>query len=157
MLSARRIYIPLLLVAGAVVALDQLTKQLAAAHLAGGRHVDIIEGVVRLRLVHNPGGAFGLFQGVPGLFLIATLGIVAVILIWAHKLESPRWSAPLGMVLGGGLGNALDRLFRDTDGAVVDFIDLHVWPVFNVADMAIVFGALAILFIGWRDAEREEE
>ena len=138
------------------MALDQLTKQLATAHLAGGRHVDVIEGMVRLRLVHNPGGAFGLFQGIPGLFLVATLGIIAVILIWARKLENPRWSVPLGMVLGGGLGNALDRLLRDTDGAVVDFIDLHVWPVFNVADMAIVCGALAILVTGWRDAERED-
>lgn len=140
-----------------VVALDQLTKQLATEHLSDGRHIDIIDGVVRFRLVHNPGGAFGLFQSIPGLFLVATLGIIAVILIWAHQLEDPRWSVPLGMVLGGGMGNALDRLFRETEGAVVDFIDLHVWPVFNVADMAIVSGALAILLIGWRDAGREEE
>lgn len=140
-----------------MVAIDQLTKQLALDRLSGGEHLDVIEGILRFRLVFNPGGAFGLLQGVPGLFLIATLGIIAGILIWAHKLENPRWAIPLGMVLGGGFGNALDRLVRDTDGAVVDFLDLHVWPVFNVADMSIVFGALAILLLGWKDSPEEEE
>ena len=146
---------PLLLTGAVIVAADQLTKQLALDRLADG-HYDVIEGVLRLRLVYNAGGAFGLLQGVPGLFLIATLGIIAGILIWAHKLENPRWAAPLGMVLGGGLGNALDRLLRDTEGAVVDFIDLHVWPVFNLADMAIVCGAAAILILGWKDPPEEE-
>lgn len=155
--SARRIYVPLLITGGVVVALDQLTKQLALGRLGRGEQVDVIEGILRFRLVFNSGGAFGLLQGVPGLFLIATLGIIAGILIWAHKLENPRWAAPLGMVLGGGFGNALDRLVRDTDGAVVDFIDLHVWPVFNIADMSIVFGALAILLIGWKDSPEEAE
>ena len=138
-----------------VVALDQLTKQVALDRLGGGHHVDVIEGVLRFRLVFNAGGAFGLLQGVPGFFLVATLGVIAGILIGAHRLENPRWAAPLGMVLGGGVGNALDRILRDTDGAVVDFVDLHVWPVFNIADMAIVCGALAILFVGWRDTPEE--
>lgn len=153
--SARRVYLPLLLTAALVVAADQLTKQVALDRLADG-HYDVIESVLRFRLVFNAGGAFGLLQGVPGLFLIATLGIIAGILIWAHKLEDPRWATPLGMVLGGGFGNALDRLLRDTDGAVVDFIDLHVWPVFNLADMAIVCGAAAILLLGWRDTPEED-
>lgn len=154
---ARRVYIPLLITGAIVVALDQLTKQWALGALADGHHIDVIEGVLRFRLVFNSGGAFGLFQSVPGLFLIATLGIIAAILIGAHKLEDQRWAAPLGMVLGGGFGNALDRLLRDTDGAVVDFIDLHVWPVFNIADMAIVCGALLILFLGWRESPAEAE
>ena len=140
-----------------MVALDQLTKQWALDALSDGNHIDVIEGILRFRLVFNSGGAFGLFQSVPGLFLIATLGIIVAILIGAHKLEDPRWAVPLGMVLGGGLGNALDRLLRDTDGAVVDFVDLHVWPVFNVADMAIVSGALLILLFGWKDTPKEAE
>ena len=128
--------------------MDQATKQWALDTLRGGS-IDVIEGVLRWRLTYNSGGAFGLLQGLPGFFLVATLVIVGGILIGARKVDDPRWAIPLGMVLGGGLGNAADRLLRDTDGAVVDFIDLHIWPVFNIADMAIVCGALAILFLGW--------
>lgn len=117
--------------------------------------IDLIEGVVRFRLTYNSGGAFGLLQGLPGFFLVATLVIVGGILIGARKVDDPRWAIPLGMVLGGGLGNAVDRLLRDTNGAVVDFIDLHVWPVFNIADMAIVLGALTILVLGWGSSGRE--
>ncbi len=140
-------------VATVVVGIDQLTKQLALDRLQDGPPHDVIEGVLRFRLTFNPGGAFGLFQDFAGVFLVATLVIVAGILIGVRNITDARWSPALGLVLGGGLGNGIDRLFRDTSGAVVDFIDLHVWPVFNVADMAIVCGSLAILFIGWRTEE----
>ena len=144
-----------MLTAAAVLALDQGSKQWALGSLANGP-IDLVEGIVRFRLTYNSGGAFGLLQGLPGFFLVATLVIVGGILIGARKVDDPRWAIPLGMVLGGGLGNAVDRLVRDTDGAVVDFIDLHVWPVFNVADMAIVIGALVILVLGWGFSDREE-
>jgi signal peptidase II len=133
-----------------VVAFDQVTKQLALDRLSDGSSHDLVGGLVSLRLTFNSGGAFGLFQGYPWVFLLATLAIVFGILVGVRRLEDPRWAAPLGAVLGGGLGNAIDRLLRDTEGAVVDFIDFHFWPVFNVADMAIVCGAAAILLIGWR-------
>lgn len=138
-----------------IVALDQATKQWALESLRGAP-IDLIEGVLRLRLTFNSGGAFGLLQGLPGFFLVATLVIVGGILIGARKVDDHRWAIPLGMVLGGGVGNAVDRLLRDTEGAVVDFIDLHVWPVFNIADMAIVLGALAILVLGWRATDTSE-
>lgn len=141
--------------AAAIVAADQATKQWALEALADAP-IDLIEGVLRLRLTYNSGGAFGLLQGLPGFFLIATLVIVGGILIGVRKVDDPRWAIPLGMVLGGGLGNAADRLLRDTGGGVVDFIDLHVWPVFNLADMAIVFGALTILIMGWGASDRHE-
>lgn len=137
-----------------LLALDQATKQWALETLGDGS-IDVIEGVLRLRLTLNSGGAFGLLQGLPGFFLVATLVIVGGILIGARKVDDPRWAIPLGLVLGGGLGNAADRLLRDTDGAVVDFIDLHVWPVFNIADMAIVLGALVILVLGWGSTSGE--
>ena len=148
---------PLLLVGLAVVAGDQVTKQLALDRLAQGPPYDVIEGVLRFRLTFNPGGAFGLFQDYAWVFLVATLVIVAGILIGVRNITDARWSPALGLVLGGGVGNAIDRLFRDTSGAVVDFIDLHVWPVFNIADMAIVCGSLAILFIGWRTEDPGSE
>lgn len=138
-----------------VVIVDQLTKQLALDNLAFGP-VDVIDGVLTLNLHLNPGGAFGLMQGIPGFFLIATLLVAGFILVWAHKLEGTTHLIPLGLVLGGGLGNVFDRLFRDTGGKVVDFIDLHVWPVFNVADSAICIGVV-LLFIVTLRSERDTQ
>jgi signal peptidase II len=145
----------LVLVAVLVVIVDQLTKQLALDNLAFGP-VDVIDGVLTLNLHLNPGGAFGLMQGIPGFFLIATLLVAGFILVWAHKLEGTTHLIPLGLVLGGGLGNVFDRLFRDTGGKVVDFIDLHVWPVFNVADSAICIGVV-LLFIVTLRSERDTQ
>ena len=138
-----------------VLILDQITKQLALDRLSEGPPYDVIEGVLRFRLTFNPGGAFGLGQDFPWVFLIATVAIVIGILVGVRRIQDARWAPPLVLVLGGGLGNAFDRLFRDTSGAVVDFIDLHVWPVFNVADMSIVIGAFVILFIGWKTDEQD--
>ena len=112
--------------------------------------VDLIEGVITFRLSFNPGGVFGIGQDFPAVFLVATVAVIGFILVWARRIEDRRWLIPLGMVLGGGLGNIFDRLFRDTDGKVVDFIDLHVWPIFNLADSAIVIGVLWILVLGFR-------
>lgn len=138
-----------------VVVLDQATKQLALDRLGEGPPYDVVDGVLRFRLTFNSGGAFGLGQDFPWVFLVATLAIVVGILIGVRRIQDARWVPALGLVLGGGLGNAFDRLFRDTSGAVVDFIDLHVWPVFNVADMSIVVGAVAILIIGWKTDEQD--
>jgi signal peptidase II len=140
-------YLRLSVAATVVVILDQLTKSLAVDRLGDGRVIEVVEGVVSLRLTLNSGGAFGLGQGFPLFFLGATIVVVALILVWARNLDDLTLAIPLGMVLGGGIGNAMDRLFRDTDGRVVDFVDLHVWPVFNVADAAITVGVIAILVI----------
>lgn len=144
-------YGPLLATAAAVVAADQLTKSWALGALADGP-VTLIDGVLDLRLTFNPGGAFGILQGLPGFFLVATVAVAVLILVWVRRVEDARWIVPLGMVLGGGLGNLADRVLRDHGGRVVDFIDLHVWPVFNLADSAIVLGALLILLLGRRAA-----
>jgi signal peptidase II len=138
-----------------VLLLDQATKEIALRTLADGG-VDLIEGVVSLDLTFNPGGAFGIAQGLPGLFLFGSILVAVLIAAWARQVDDPRWLVPLGMILGGGLGNLGDRLFRGYDGKVVDFIDFHFWPVFNVADMAIVFGVLLILFFGFR-APKEDK
>jgi signal peptidase II len=149
------LYVRLLSAAGIVVVLDQLTKHLALNSLKGDRSIEAIPGILRFRLTFNSGGAFGLLQGAPGLFLVATIAIVAAILLGVRKVEDHRWAIPLGMVLGGGVGNVIDRIVRDTGGGVVDFIDVHVisWPVFNVADSAIVIGAALILLTSLRSPE----
>jgi signal peptidase II len=145
-LRALRVLLP---VAAIVVALDQVTKQLAVTHLRD-HPVDVIKGVLTLRLTLNSGGAFGILQGVPGLFLAATVLVIGLLVVWVRQLADPRLLVPLGMMLGGGLGNASDRLFRHFGGRVVDWIDLHVWPVFNLADSAIVIGVLLVIFMSSR-------
>jgi signal peptidase II len=146
--SARAL--PVLLgTAAIVVAVDQATKEIAVRSLSDGP-VDLIEGILTLRLTFNSGGAFGLLQGRPGLFLAASLLIAVVILLWARNLEHRSWALPLGFILGGGLGNVADRLFRPYRGHVVDFVDLHVWPVFNVADSAIVIGVCLLFWLSAR-------
>ena len=139
--------------AATVIALDQITKEFALRHLFDGP-VDVIEGVLRWRLAFNPGGAFGVFQEHSEIFLVATLLVVGMILLWVRKLDDPRLVIPLGLIVGGGLGNVADRLFRDHGGRVVDFIDFHVWPVFNVADMGVVIGVAIILIMSFRSPER---
>lgn len=150
---SRSPYALLAAVAACVLAVDQISKQLALDNL-GDSPIEVIEGVFRLRLAFNSGGAFGLLQGLPGFFLIATTVVVALIVLWVRNLDDPRWVAPLGLILGGGLGNLADRVLRDLDGSVVDFLDFHVWPVFNLADSAIVVGVLTIFWFSFR-SERD--
>lgn len=138
-----------------VVIFDQVTKTLALEHLTDGPR-DVIDGVLTFRLTFNTGGAFGILQGFPQFFLIATAVAGVAILIWVRHLDEPGWTVPLGLVLGGGLGNLIDRVVRDTPG-VVDFVDLHVWPVWNVADACIVTGVGIILFLGFRSERKERE
>lgn len=150
--SGRRSSTYLLLVgtAALIVLLDQLTKSWALARLADHPDgVDLIPGAITFRLTYNSGGAFGLLQGVPAFFLVATVLVVVVVLTWAHRLEQTSWAIPLGLVLGGGIGNLVDRIVRDTPG-VIDFVDLHVWPVFNLADSAIVCGVVVLLILSLR-------
>jgi signal peptidase II len=138
--------------------LDRITKYLAEEFLAGRVPVEIIRGVVRLRYVTNSGGAFGLFGGQPWLFFAATLVVCGAIVAASIKLSSGASSLGLGLILGGALGNLTDRIIRGpgVSGTVVDFVDFHVWPVFNLADSAIVVGALVILVAGLRREPQPE-
>ena len=141
---ARRPLSMFLAVAVAVLALDQFTKALALAHLSGRAPVPLLGEFVRLSLVHNTGSAFGLVQA-GGVLIV--VGLACCLLIPALVLlrrDLPRFqTALLAAIWGGSVGNLLDRL---RTGGVTDFIDLRVWPVFNVADIAITvgFAALAI-------------
>jgi signal peptidase II len=153
-LGGRAGYPRILATACVVLVLDQITKQIALERLAQGP-VELFPGMLTLRLTFNSGGAFGLLQGLPWLFLIFTLVVAAAILLWAPRVTDRRWQVPLGMLLGGGLGNAWDRVFRGFEGQVVDFVDLHVWPVFNLADSSITLAVVMILLLGARAQEPE--
>ncbi|MDQ5873999.1 MAG: signal peptidase II [Actinomycetota bacterium] len=145
-LRAYRLLVP---VAGLAVLADQITKELALDGLRDGP-IDLVPGAVTLRLAFNSGGVFGLGQGFPLFFLAATVVIIVAVLVWARGVEDARVAAALGLIVGGGTGNLLDRIVRDFGGRVVDFVDLHVWPVFNVADSCIVVGVALVLLFGAR-------
>ncbi len=133
---------PLLLFAGASLAafaLDQGTKLAAFRYLERQQPLPVLGGVLQLTLTHNPGSAFGLVS--QGWIPIAA-STVACVVILAYVLAgglagARRRGVALGLIGGGALGNLLDRL---RTGGVVDFIDLRVWPVFNVADIAVTIG-----------------
>lgn len=140
----------LLTVAAVVLALDVLTKVLAVRFLTPGQPVSIIGDTVTWTLVRNPGAAFSMATGYTwGLTLVATAVVVGII-IMGRRLVSPWWALGLGMILGGALGNLVDRFFRSPGplrGHVVDFLSIGWWPVFNVADPAVVGGAMLLVVL----------
>ena len=134
-----------------VLTADRVTKVLAERHLRDGA-VELIPGVLDLRYTTNPGGAFGLFGGIPWLFAAISLAVIVAIVIASRKLPATSSAVGLGLVLGGAVGNMVDRAIRGPafSGEVVDFIDLQVWPIFNLADSAIMIGAATLLVAGLR-------
>jgi len=137
-------------VAAGIVALDQITKAWAGSSLAGEPSIEVIGSFLRFTYVENTGAAFGLGTGYTWIFTLIAIVVVMVILRTASRLGSYLWAVALGGLLGGALGNLIDRLIRDPSigqGYVVDFIQLPLWPVFNVADMAIVGSAIAMVVL----------
>src|SRR5579864_8942935 len=142
----------LILLAGFIFLLDRLTKWLVIAKIPLYRDVDVIPGVFRLTHLENTGAAFSLFADVPGpwpgrlliLFSLAALTVIAY-LLWKLGESLNFLTLSLALFLGGTLGNLWDRLLQ---GRVTDFLDFYIgphhWPPFNVADSAIVVGALML-------------
>ena len=134
-------------VAAGAFALDQLTKAAAREWVDPAQPIGLVGNWVRLTRVHNTGSAFGLVSSGWVLVLVGVLVSVAVLgyVVTRRGLATePGRALPLGLVLGGSLGNLLDRL---RTGGVTDFIDLRVWPVFNLADVGITV-AVALLAVG---------
>lgn len=129
-----------------MVVVDQITKHWALNHLADG-HVDDIVGSLRLNLAFNTGMAFAKGKGIGPFIAVAGLLVVTFLLVGLRR-ETRSGAIFVGMVAGGAAGNIVDRLFRGEawlHGAVVDFIDLQWWPIFNIADAGIVIGAGALV------------
>jgi signal peptidase II len=130
--------------AGLVVTLDQATKQMAVSGIRRGEEVEVFLGL-DLTNTRNTGVAFGAFQG--GGAVVAALIALSLALLVGYFLvhrERPWLWLPVGLLLGGALGNLADRA---RIGAVIDFIDPIAWPAFNVADTCIVIGVLALLYV----------
>jgi signal peptidase II len=163
---ARTAYLVLLGVAALLVGLDQWTKYLAIEGLGDGSVVRILGGLVYLDLTFNPGAAFSIGTGLTWVFPIVAIAISVGILWFTRQLRSWPWAVALGLIMGGAVGNLIDRLFREPGpmrGHVVDFISVFApggekFPIFNVADSALTVGVvLAIgleLFAVRRDGTR---
>jgi signal peptidase II len=132
------------LVAAVVVILDQVTKSVVRSNIEVGDHHKFLPGVT---LVHdrNTGVAFTLFAGGGALVIVLTLAALTLLVGYlALRPDRPLLWLPTGMLVGGALGNLIDRIAH---GAVTDFIKLPHWPAFNVADMSITFGVFVLLYV----------
>ncbi len=150
---SRRPVAVLLGLAALVWVIDQVTKTLALERLDGGERVRVVGELLSLRLVRNPGAAFGVAGDLTVVFTCLAVVVVAVLLRLAPRLRSLRWAAALGLLLGGAGGNLIDRVTRDPAplrGHVVDFLELPNFPVFNVADIAITTAAGLMLLLSVR-------
>ncbi len=146
-----------------VVVLDQATKALAEWFLDPARPVDLLP-VLALHLTHNRGAAFSLLADAGGwqrgFFIVLTVAVVAFLIHWLGRLQTAERLAAIGLalVIGGALGNLVDRI---ASGEVVDFIDAHWghwhWPAFNLADSAITVGVALLLWDGIRGKGRSAE
>jgi signal peptidase II len=149
------------LLAGSILVADLASKLVVVATIEPGEDIRLLGGLLYLTQLRNVGAAFSFAEGATVLFSLIAVGVAIVIVRTARRLFSTGWAVALGLVLGGALGNLIDRIFRDPGflrGGVVDFLsvfapDGRVWPVFNVADSAIVCGGILGAFLALRGIE----
>ncbi len=140
----------LLTVAGVVLVLDIVTKVIAVRLLTPNQPVWIIGDTVSWRLVRNSGAAFSMATGYTWVLTLIATAVVIGIVWMGRRLVSPWWAIGLGMILGGAMGNLVDRFFRSPGplrGHVIDFLSVGWWPVFNVADPSVVGGAILLVIL----------
>ena len=136
-----------LLIAAIIVLLDQVSKAWALRDLADGRIIHVI-WTMQFNLTYNRGMAFSRGTGIGPIIGVIGLVVVALLLLSLRRADNTLTRVATGLIIGGAVGNILDRLFRGSGwmrGAVIDFIDFQWWPVFNVADMAIMIGAATMM------------
>ena len=141
----------LLLIAAIVLAADLGTKVLVVAKMTPGEPISVIGDLVRLNLIRNSGAAFSMATGMTWLLTLIAVAVVIGVIRIGRTLRSLSWAIGLGLVLGGAVGNLVDRIFRapgPLQGHVIDFIAVtRWWPVFNIADSAIVCGAILLVVL----------
>lgn len=151
--SERGHLVPYLFIALGVIAADQLTKAIIRDRLAEGEAWPSPDALLAISHVENSGAAFGMFQG-GGAFLLgaAAVGVGAIIVYMLLVPPAQRlYVAALSLILGGAIGNLIDRVAK---GTVTDFIDPTHYPAFNIADSAIVCGVIAVAFLSLREEAR---
>jgi signal peptidase II len=148
----RRIVL-LLAVAVFVIAADVISKAIVVARMPDHAPIRLLGGALTITLTRNGGAAFSIGTSMTIVFTAIALGVVVYILRTARNLRSIGWAITLGLLLGGATGNLLDRIFRAPglfQGHVVDWIELPHWPVFNLADSAIVCAGVLVVLLALR-------
>nr|NLD39939.1 signal peptidase II [Actinomycetales bacterium] len=143
----RRLLAILFGLAALVAVIDQLSKQWAIGNLSQTTARPLIGEFITLQLTFNPGAAFGLASGTTWIFTVIAIAVAAVVIRVARHIGSVAWTVCLGLLLGGAIGNLIDRLFRDPgfpEGHVVDFLNYANFFIGNIADIAIVGAAIGI-------------
>lgn len=141
------------LVASATLLVDLVTKTWAVATLSTGEPREVIGSLLKFHYARNSGAAFSLGTGSTWIFTLIAIAVVIAIVFYAKRVENRMWATAFGLVLGGALGNLADRVFRAPGafhGHVVDWIELPHWPIFNIADSAIVIAACLIVLLSLR-------
>lgn len=159
--APKRLLWLVLSVAAGVVVLDQVTKMWAASAVrdrleSGEGPIEVVGSLLRFTYAENTGAAFSLGTGYTWVFSSIAIVVVIVVIRTASRLTNPAWAVALGGLLGGSLGNLIDRMTRDPgpfQGYVVDFIQLPNFPIFNVADMAIVGSSILMVILSLRGVE----
>lgn len=143
-----RYFVQVFVIAFFVVVLDQLSKYGIRTMMELHESLPVIPDVFHITYILNKGAAFGILENQRWFFLLIALSLFVLYGIFRRRLpQHCQVYGGVGLLLGGALGNALDRFWL---GAVVDFFDFRVWPVFNVADMGIVVGVTLLLWYSWR-------
>ena len=150
--AAKRAWLWAGLLALLVLALDQAAKAIAEEQIMLGEQIDVL-GPLEFTLTHNRGVAFGMAGGAGApLVLVVLVALGVVLYLFARSAARPWMWLPVGLLIGGALGNLIDRIRL---GHVTDFIDLPPWPPFNLADMAITFGVIGLVILYLVDASKE--
>ncbi|CAL9401838.1 Lipoprotein signal peptidase [Nocardiopsis dassonvillei] len=151
-----RRYLLLVLVALAAIGVDLLTKEAVLAAFREGERLDVIGEIVQFTLVYNTGAAFSMGTDHTWVFTTIASIVVLVIAYIGLRVRSVWWAVTLGLMMGGAAGNLVDRIFREPEpfhGAVVDFIKVMDFPVFNVADSCVVVGACLVVALTFKGLE----
>ena len=135
---------------------DQLVKHLVVSGMHLGESIPVVKGIFHITYVLNPGAAFGMLEHQRWVFILVAVAVLLVAGIFYSRLkkESALLQVGAGLLLGGAVGNLVDRI---QTGLVVDFLDFRVWPVFNIADIAICVGAGILIFDMWQRRNEDEE
>lgn len=161
-MGKNRPYLVPLVIITTILSLDIITKHLIVINFGYGDRVDFLGGFLRISLVYNEGGVFGILQGHKTLFLIVSIVVLTLMVVYYifEKNKSLLFSISMGLIVSGALGNIIDRLVPGRPG-VVDFISIGIdglyrWPSFNVADSSIVVGAALLVIVFYKEERKRK-
>ena len=132
-----------------IISVDQLTKFFIKINFQLNQPVPIISNILHLTYITNTGSAFGLFKGLSIFFILFSIVVIIIVFYYLKRIKNNEKTLQfsVGLLLGRTVGNLIDRLFY---GAVVDFIDFRIWPVFNIADSAVTISVVFLIILLWK-------